>query len=94
MRKAALTLFAIGLAFSLTLHVSEAQAQVPVFDHLKCYKMKDQAKFTVDVELQALQAEFGLEAAQCVLGHHSAKVTQVYAERDVRLAEKVALAVG
>jgi integrase len=37
---------------------------------------------------------FGLEAAQVVLGHSRADVTQVYAERDLSLAEKVALEVG
>jgi hypothetical protein len=35
-----------------------------------------------------------LEAAQVVLGHSRADVTQVYAERDLTLAEKVALEVG
>jgi integrase len=37
---------------------------------------------------------FGLEAAQCVLGHAKADVTQVYAERDLTLAVRVAAAVG
>jgi integrase len=37
---------------------------------------------------------FGLEAAQAVLGHSRADVTQVYAERDLALATKVALKVG
>ena len=41
-----------------------------------------------------VRAEFGLEAAQVILGHHSAHVTEVYAERDSTLAKKVALAVG
>jgi hypothetical protein len=35
-----------------------------------------------------------LEAAQVVLGHPKADVTQVYAERDLALAEKVAREVG
>lgn len=36
----------------------------------------------------------GLEAAQVLLGHSSANVTQVYAERNLGLAVKVAAAVG
>jgi integrase len=38
--------------------------------------------------------QVGLEAAQVVLGHSRADVTQVYAERDLALAERVAAAVG
>jgi integrase len=38
--------------------------------------------------------EFGLEAAQVVLGHSRADVTQVYAERDQALAAKVAAQIG
>jgi integrase len=37
---------------------------------------------------------FGLEAVQVALGHARADVTQVYAERDVALASRVAKAVG
>lgn len=37
---------------------------------------------------------YGLEAAQVVLGHASADVTQVYAERDLELARRVALETG
>lgn len=37
---------------------------------------------------------FGLEAAQVVLGHSHADVTQVYAERDLKLARKVANDLG
>jgi len=37
---------------------------------------------------------FGLEAAQVTLGHAAADVTQVYAERDLSLAERVAAEVG
>ena len=37
---------------------------------------------------------YGLEAAQVILGHRTAAVTQVYAERDVKLAEKVMSEVG
>jgi integrase len=37
---------------------------------------------------------FGLEAAQVVLGHSKADITQVYAERDEALAASVALKMG
>jgi len=42
----------------------------------------------------AIRREFGLEAAQVVLGHANAAVTQVYAERDFALAAAVALKRG
>jgi len=41
-----------------------------------------------------VRRRFGLEAAQVSLGHASADITQVYAERDLSLAMKVAQAVG
>jgi integrase len=41
-----------------------------------------------------VRRRFGLEAAQVVLGHSRADVTQVYAERDQGLAERVAAEVG
>ncbi len=41
-----------------------------------------------------IRRRFGLEAAQVVCGHESAEVTQVYAERDLELAKKVARALG
>jgi integrase len=37
-----------------------------------------------------IRKEFGLEAAQVVLGHTAANVTQVYAERDQSLAVRIA----
>lgn len=37
---------------------------------------------------------FGLEAAQCVLGHEKADITQIYAERNLELATEVARKVG
>ena len=40
------------------------------------------------------RSRFGIEAAQVFLGHRSADVTQIYAERDRQLAEKVAKQVG
>lgn len=41
-----------------------------------------------------IRKRFGLEAAQTTLGHASADVTQVYAERDYALAARVAKEVG
>jgi hypothetical protein len=35
-----------------------------------------------------------LEAAQVALGHSQAQITEVYAERDLALAAKVAAAIG
>jgi integrase len=40
------------------------------------------------------RAQYGLEAAQVLLGHSSAKVTEVYAERDVAKGIEVARAIG
>jgi integrase len=41
-----------------------------------------------------VRRRFGLEAAQVALGHAAADVTQVYAERDLALAERVAAEIG
>jgi integrase len=42
----------------------------------------------------AIRARFGLEAAQAVLGHAKADVTQVYAERDLAKARAVMSEIG
>ena len=42
----------------------------------------------------AVRREFGLEAAQVALGHEKANVTEVYAERNLALAERVATTIG
>jgi integrase len=42
----------------------------------------------------AVRKAFGLEAAQVYLGHAKADVTQVYAARDMELAEKIAREIG
>ncbi len=42
----------------------------------------------------AIRKKFGLEAAQCVLGHSKASVTEVYAERDLAKAAQVAKMMG
>jgi integrase len=41
-----------------------------------------------------VRRRFGLEAAQVALGHSRADVTQVYAERDLTLATRIAMEVG
>jgi site-specific recombinase XerC len=41
-----------------------------------------------------IRRRFGLEAAQVVLGHSGANVTEVYAERDFELAMSVAKEIG
>ena len=41
-----------------------------------------------------IRRQFGLEAAQVVLGHAKADVTQVYAERDSALAVEVMRRIG
>jgi site-specific recombinase XerC len=41
-----------------------------------------------------VRKEHGLEAAQVLLGHSRADVTQVYAERNERLASAVAAKIG
>ena len=42
----------------------------------------------------AVRKRFGLEAVQVVLGHASANITQIYAERDFTLAESVMKVIG
>lgn len=41
-----------------------------------------------------VRRQFGLEAAQVALGHSQAQITEVYAERDLTLAAKVAQQIG
>ena len=41
-----------------------------------------------------VREKYGLEAAQACLGHARADVTQIYAERDFKKAEEVALREG
>jgi integrase len=41
-----------------------------------------------------VRRRFGLEAAQVALGHSQAAITQLYAERDLTLAAKVAAEIG
>jgi len=41
-----------------------------------------------------LRKEFGLEAARIILGHRSAAITEVYAEKDERQAMEAMMRVG
>ncbi len=41
-----------------------------------------------------IRRQFGLEAAQVTLGHASADVTEIYAEKDLALAAEVARKIG
>jgi len=41
-----------------------------------------------------IRKQFGIEGAQVILGHASADVTQVYAERDLKLAKQIARKLG
>ena len=41
-----------------------------------------------------IRKEFGLDAAQAILGHARISVTQVYAERSMELAREVAAKIG
>ena len=65
--------------------------------HRACERAKlpkwspNQLRHTAGTEVRK---QFGLEAAQVVLGHASADITQVYAERNLALAVQVAEAVG
>jgi integrase len=51
----------------------------------------NQIRHTVGTEVRA---KYGLEAAQCLLGHTRADVTQTYAERDMKQAADVARKIG
>jgi len=41
-----------------------------------------------------IRRRFGLEAAQVILGHAEAKITEIYAERDASKAREVAGMIG
>jgi len=51
----------------------------------------NQLRHSAGTEIRKL---FGLEAAQVALGHSRADVTQVYAERDMKLAAEIARKIG
>ncbi|MFQ5478204.1 MAG: hypothetical protein ACE5E4_06265 [Candidatus Binatia bacterium] len=58
MKRISLTMLLV--AVMLAFPVREANAQL-LFDHLKCYKVKDNAKFVAEATLTALQAQFGVQ---------------------------------
>jgi len=60
-RRAKIGLFVASASLLLFVGVGNARAQH--FDHLKCYKIKDEAKFSATVTLDALLTQFGAE--QC-----------------------------
>ena len=51
----------LGLCALLLPAIGPTPAAAQLYDHLKCYKIKDAASFTSAVTLQALQAQFGVE---------------------------------
>lgn len=51
----------------------------------------NQLRHTASTEIRK---KYGLEAAQVICGHQSADVTQIYAERDLDLAKRVAKEMG
>lgn len=65
--------------------------------HRACEKLKiekwapNRLRHTSATEIRR---RFGIEAAQVICGHETADVTQVYAERDLELAKKVARQLG
>ena len=42
----------------------------------------------------AIREQYGIEAAQTVLGHADPKITQIYAERDFAMAAKIMQEIG
>ena len=51
----------LTVAAALLTPMGARTSQAQVFDHLQCYKIKDTAKFTADVDLTALQEQFGMQ---------------------------------
>ena len=59
-----MTALRIAGATSLAAVLFAGVADAQVFDHLKCYKIKDAAKFDAMADLGALQAEFGMDSCR------------------------------
>jgi integrase len=68
----------------------QLQAQARAWREEHCWH-PHQLRHTAATEIRRT---FGLEAAQVTLGHAAADVTQIYAERDLELARKVAAKLG
>jgi integrase len=72
--------------------VTYARAVSRACDKAKVEKWSpNQLRHTAATEIRS---KFGLEGAQIVLGHASADVTQVYAERDEKLGTRIAREIG
>ena len=52
------------------------------------------AKTTFHTTEVAIRKEFGIEIARIILGHHSASVTEIYAELDDEKAKEVMRKIG
>lgn len=79
---------ACDLAFPVPAGLSAADARKWQSDHRWA---PNRLRHTAATEVRKL---FGLEAAQVVLGHQQASITQVYAERDLNRALEVAAQIG
>jgi len=69
----------------------KAQPDVPVTDVLFPAWTPLQLRHTAATEIRA---EYGLEAAQAVLGHAHARITEVYADRDLAKAARIMWKIG
>ena len=69
----------------------EADEAIPADERIVPRWSPNQLRHTAATEIRQ---RFGLEAAQVVLGHSRADVTQVYAERDQGLAAKIMREIG
>ncbi|MCL4193869.1 MAG: site-specific integrase, partial [Thermoguttaceae bacterium] len=74
-----------------TERLKREQQREPRPDELLPHWSPNQLRHSAATEIRR---KFGLEAAQVTLGHAKADVTQVYAERDLALAQQVAREVG
>lgn len=72
------------------------KARIKRFKNFKCYALIEnfspgQIRHTFATKVRA---KSGLEAAQALLGHSSADTTQIYAEKNIGLAKKIAQEIG
>jgi len=64
MKRVTLVILAMAIAVLFSPRISNAQTVL--HDHLKCYKIKDKAKFTALVDLAALQTQFPDEQCRVI----------------------------
>ncbi len=69
------------LAATVALTLLPATAMAQPFDHLKCYRVKDTAKFSAEVDLLAFQTQFNVDPLCKVKG--KAKIFCVPVEKSV-----------